>query len=144
VIDDVFLNKCAIMERCLKRIDEECRNDDKRLRDSFTVQDSIILNLQRACEASIDLAMHMISKNKLGIPQSSRDAFKILEACEIINSELSIDLQHMVGFRNIAVHDDQELQLPIVISILTHKLQNFSEFMKQMTAYRRKNSLRDS
>jgi len=28
----------------------------------FTKQDSIILNIQRACETSIDLAMHIVSE----------------------------------------------------------------------------------
>lgn len=31
-----------------------------------TKQDSIILNIQRACEACIDLAMHIVSERKLG------------------------------------------------------------------------------
>lgn len=34
-------------------------NDAGSLKD-YTKQDSIILNIQRACEASIDLAMHIV------------------------------------------------------------------------------------
>ena len=37
----------------------------------FTNQDSIVLNIQRACEASIDLAMHVVSERKLGVPKTS-------------------------------------------------------------------------
>ena len=56
--DDVALNKAGIIERCLARVREVHAGDDANLFDDPTRQDSIVLNLQRACEASIDLAMH--------------------------------------------------------------------------------------
>lgn len=55
--DDVILNKAAIIERCVARVREEYADDERNLTDNLTRQDSIILNLQRACEAAIDLAM---------------------------------------------------------------------------------------
>lgn len=76
---DVILNKISIIERCIKRIHEEYDKNPKNL-ENYTKQDSIILNLQRACEASIDLAMHIVAVKKLGLPQQSRDAFTLLEA----------------------------------------------------------------
>ena len=38
----------------------------------------------------------------------------------------------MVGFRNVAVHDYQSLQLPITLNILTHHLDDFLVFSRQM------------
>ena len=70
MIDDIDLNKAAIIRRCLKRIAEEYQDDPTSLND-FTAQDSIVLNLLRACEAAIDLAMHRVAQRRLGIPQSS-------------------------------------------------------------------------
>ena len=52
MIDDISLNKAAIIRRCLHRIAEEYRDDPSRL-DDFTIQDSIVLNILRACEASL-------------------------------------------------------------------------------------------
>ncbi len=52
-MDDVLLNKAATIERCLKRIQEEYDDHKEELESNLTRQDSIILNLQRACEASI-------------------------------------------------------------------------------------------
>ena len=43
-----------------------------------TRQDSIILNVQRACEAAIDLAMHAVSARRLGVPKLTREAFQML------------------------------------------------------------------
>lgn len=42
---------------------------------------------------------------KLGVPQSARDVFALLAPGAWIDAVLSDSLKHMVGFRNIAVHD---------------------------------------
>jgi uncharacterized protein YutE (UPF0331/DUF86 family) len=42
-------------------------------------QHSIVVNIQRACEAAIDLVMHFVAERNLGVPQTSRDAFVLLE-----------------------------------------------------------------
>jgi hypothetical protein len=64
MIDDVLTNKTAIIRRFLGRIAEEFRDDPSRL-ENFTTQDSIVLNLLRASEASIAPAMHRVSLEKL-------------------------------------------------------------------------------
>lgn len=44
------------------------------------------IDLPRACEASIDLAMHLVSERKLGIPKTRREGFKLLQNAEIIDA----------------------------------------------------------
>lgn len=126
-MNDVILNKTATIERCLRRIHEVYDQDPENLKD-FTKQDSIVLNIQRACEASIDLAMHLISDKSLGVPKSSRDGFKLLEDAGIIENDLAKTLMNMVGFRNIAVHDYQALEIEILESILNKHLDDFKKF----------------
>ena len=127
--EDVIINKVAAIERCLARVREEYQGDPNRL-ETLTVQDSIVLNLQRACEAAIDLAMHVVATGRLGIPQDSRSAFELLHTNGIIGKELADQLKAMVGFRNIAVHEYQKLHLPIVVSIVENKLGEFEEFIR--------------
>ncbi|WP_047986570.1 type VII toxin-antitoxin system HepT family RNase toxin [Ornithinibacillus californiensis] len=129
VENDVILNKVSTIERCIFRIQEVYENEPNNLKD-FTKQDSIILNIQRACEASIDIAMHIISEKKLGLPRSSRDAFKLLEEADFIDQELAKTLMNMVGFRNIAVHDYQNIDLRILQSIIEKHLQDIKEYTK--------------
>lgn len=57
--DDVLLNKIAMIEHCLMRIREEYHGHEAEFTINFTKQDSVILNLLRACEAAIDVAMHL-------------------------------------------------------------------------------------
>lgn len=127
IVNDVILNKIASIERCVKRINEVYDSNPLNL-DDYTKQDSIILNIQRAYKCSIDLAMHIISEKKLGIPQNSRDAFEVLESNNIIHKTLSSKLKPMVGFRSIAVHDYQNVNMKVVQTIIEKHLIDFEEY----------------
>lgn len=96
-MNDIVLHKVEIVERCVKRVREVYENNPNNLSD-FTKQDSMILNIQRACEASIDIAMHVVSKRKLGIPKTSRDAFQLLLEHEILAAELATTLMNIMDF----------------------------------------------
>ena len=127
--NDVIYNKIAIIERSINRINEVYNNNPDNLKD-YTKQDSIILNIQRACEAAIDLAMHIVSEKKLGIPQNSRDAFEVLNSNNIIDNRLMKNLKSMVGFRNIVVHNYQAVNLSIIQEIIEKHLSDFSRFIE--------------
>jgi len=58
--DDVALNKAAIMKRCIERIHEEYAADPEL--SSFTHIDALTMNIERACQAAIDLAFHIGEK----------------------------------------------------------------------------------
>lgn len=126
-MNDVILNKTTTIERCIHRIQEVYAGNPENLKD-FTKQDSIILNIQRACEASIDLAMHIVSERKLGVPKASRDGFRLLQEADLLDATLAKTLMNMVGFRNIAVHDYQALELDILEAILEKHIGDFKLF----------------
>lgn len=127
MVDDVIFNKVAIIERCIHRIQEEYQGNFLNL-ENYTKQDSIVLNIQRACEASIDLAMHLVASKGLGLPQSSREAFDLLQQAGMIDKDLAQRLKAMVGFRNIAVHNYQAVDLGIVQGIIEKNLADLLNF----------------
>ena len=128
--DDVLLNKAAIIERCLARIAEEYEGHEDELETNFTRQDAIVLNLLRACEASIDAAMHVVRQRRLGLPQESRDAFRLLEEAGLLTRDLSTEMQKMVGFRNVAVPNYRNLSMEILRSILSSRLGDFRDYVR--------------
>ncbi|WP_293983200.1 DUF86 domain-containing protein [uncultured Clostridium sp.] len=132
--NNVILNKIETIERCINRIKIVYENNPDNLKD-YTKQDSIMLNIQRACEASIDLAMHIISVKRLGIPQNSRDAFEVLNEHKIIDDKLSRNLKAMVGFRNIVVHDYQSINIKVVQSIISNNLNDFYDYIYCINKY---------
>ncbi|MDZ7858905.1 type VII toxin-antitoxin system HepT family RNase toxin [Sphaerotilus sp.] len=133
--DDVLLNKAATIERCVARAQHEYQRDPGTFATDYTRQDAAILNVQRACEAALDMGQHLIRRERLGVPQSSRDVFELLGRAGWIEAELAADLKRMVGFRNVAVHDYQALQLPITVAVIT---QHLGEFLRYTEALLRK------
>ncbi len=130
--DDVLINKAASIERCVARAREEYGSDPAGFAISFTRQDAAILNIQRACEAALDMGQHVIRRERLGVPQSARDVFALLVAGGWIETPLAEGLKRMVGFRNIAVHQYQSLQLPITVNIIEQHLDEFLEYSKAL------------
>lgn len=130
--DDVLVNKAAAIERCVRRAREEWAGDAAGFAASFTRQDAAILNIQRACEAALDMGHHVIRRDRLGVPQSARDVFTLLGQAGYVAAPLVGALQRMVGFRNIAVHDYQKLLLPIVQAIIERHLDEFLDYSRAM------------
>jgi uncharacterized protein YutE (UPF0331/DUF86 family) len=126
--DDIILNKAATIERCVARAREEYAKDPATFGTDHTRQDAAILNIQRACEAALDMGQHLIRRERLGVPQSSRDVMTLLAGAGWIDAALADVLKRMVGFRNIAVHDYQALQLPITVAIITTHLDDFMAY----------------
>ncbi|MHD0318003.1 type VII toxin-antitoxin system HepT family RNase toxin [Fusobacterium sp. THCT1E2] len=129
--DDIIINKIEVIKKCIKRISEEYDNDSLNLT-NLTKQDSIILNIQRLCEAGIELGIHVIRINKYGIPQSSQEVFRILEKNNVISKELSKKLQEMVGFRNVAIHNYQTIDLGILQKIVENNLEDILELAREI------------
>ena len=131
-MDDVLINKAAAIERCVARAREEYAADPEGFAHNYTRQDAAILNIQRACEAALDMGLHIIRRERLGMPQSARDTFTLLSQAGWLDEEVAEPMKRMVGFRNIAVHQYQALQLPITERILSHHLGDFLSFTAQM------------
>jgi len=128
--DDVLINKAATIERCVARARQEYDKNPATFHSDLTRQDAAILNIQRACEASLDMAQHLVRRERLGVPQSARDSFTLLATAGWIDAPLADAMRRMVGFRNIAVHDYQNLQLPITVSVIEKHLDEFLRFSK--------------
>jgi uncharacterized protein YutE (UPF0331/DUF86 family) len=128
MVDDVLINKTASIERRVQRVREEYEKDPSTFEFDFTRQDAAILNIQRACEAALDMGQHLIRRESLGVPQSARDVFELLHRGGWLELSLLPVMKNMVGFRNIAVHEYQTLQLPITVAIITQHLDDFILF----------------
>ena len=124
---DIIAAKISIIQRCLHRIQQVTRLDPGSL-DEIDVQDIFVVNLQRAAQAAIDLAAHIVASEGLGIPQDLRDNFRLLQQADIITPSMAEKMQKMVGFRNIAVHEYQNLDSVVLKSILVSNLRDVEDF----------------
>ncbi len=127
-MDEVILNKFASVEKCIRRIRDEyaiCKGD---IEADILRQDSIVLNLERACEQTFDMGQRIIRIKKLGLAKEYRDIFKILAENKIISRELSENLQRMVGFRNLAIHEYTAIDIDKLKNIIEEKINDFLAF----------------
>jgi uncharacterized protein YutE (UPF0331/DUF86 family) len=128
--DDVILNKAEIVERCLRRITEIHGGDSKRFREELLYQDALLMNIERACQAAIDLGMRWVRLEGLGVPKESKDAFVLLAEAKKIPRELAEALQKMVGFRNVAVYDYRALDFDIVLALVQKGFPDLRELIR--------------
>ena len=130
---DIVLAKAAIVDRCLRRIDD-VRGPRRAALNTVDVLDITVLNLQRAAQACIDLASHLVATEGYGLPDSLGATFSLLEERGVIAADLADRLRKMVGFRNIAVHDYQNVDPAIVEAIVTRHLPDLRQFVAEIAA----------
>ena len=128
--DDVLLNKADTIEKCILRIQEIYASDPSNLRNDQNKQDAILLNIERACQAAIDMAMRTVKLRRLGLPKESRDAFDFLKTAGLIDADLCSKMHGLVGFRNTAIHNYKKLDLNIVEAIIKDRIADFRVLSK--------------
>jgi uncharacterized protein YutE (UPF0331/DUF86 family) len=98
-MNDVVAGKVRNIRDCVARLRAVDPRTLAGIESDQLVQESLVLNVQRACQAAIDLATHLVQAARLGPPDDSRDAFRRLEGAGRLSPTLSARLQAMVGFR---------------------------------------------
>jgi uncharacterized protein YutE (UPF0331/DUF86 family) len=131
---DVVLAKVDIIQRYLRRIRETTGLDPNSL-DNIDKQDIFVLNLQRAVQAAIDLAAHIVASEGIGLPEAIKDNFRLLRNAGIIGDSLTSRMESMSGFRNIAIHDYQAMSIDILKSILSKHLKDLEDFYTTVLIY---------
>ena len=86
------------------------------------------MNIQRACEATVDMANYIVRRDRLGVVSSARESFDTLVSAGFITQELAEAMKRMVGFRNLAVHDYQRLLLAVAERVIQRDLDDLLAF----------------
>lgn len=128
--DNIIINKSEIISRCLLRVKEEYLKAGDQFLEDYSRQDAAILNLERAIQAAIDMAAHIVRVKGLAVPKEYKDVFIALHKDKMISDSLLTAMENMVGFRNISVHEYQKLNINIVVSIIKKHLTDIENFVK--------------
>ncbi|WP_269516138.1 type VII toxin-antitoxin system HepT family RNase toxin [Brevundimonas subvibrioides] len=125
--DDILVAKAQTVERCIARAREELA-ESVDFATEFTRQDAAVLNVQRACEATIDMAFRLVQLEGLGAPANTREPFDQLTRAGLIDNALGEVLMKMVGFKNVAVHQYIDLDITVVESVIRLSLDDLLTF----------------
>lgn len=123
--DDVVRQRVALIERALRRVREDFRNDSARLYNQ-SVQDAMVLNLLRATEAAGSLALHLVARDGLGLPRDAREAFALLQAAGRLDDGLAGALRQMADFRDEVLRQERPIDRAALLEILRARPDSFA------------------
>lgn len=127
---DVVRRKLESLRRCIGRIEQKRPVNVEILKSDYDIQDIISLNLERAIQLSVDIGSYLLAESEQTPPNTMAETFSELAAAEFITKDLAYKLRKAVGFRNISVHEYQNVDWEIVFSIINKNLNDFKEFMR--------------
>ena len=121
--------------RCVQRIRTKSGLTFEVITEDYDAQDVIVLNLERAVQQAVDIATHILADSVLPVPERMREAFSGLQEMGVLSPSTAERMAMAVGFRNTAVHAYQAIDWAIVYSIVTERLCDFEQFIKEVDAY---------
>ena len=131
-MNDVVLAKISNIKNCLKRIKDTTKLLPESLDNDFDKQDIFVLNLQNAIQYTFDITKSIIEEYNLESRVNYKNGFEILFKHNFIDENIKEKMIKMAGFRNIAVHNYEAINVEILKSILKNNLQDFEEFYTQI------------
>jgi len=102
----------------------------EELEADYDLQDIVSVNLERAVQVSVDLALHILSDGEGGAPSTMAGSFEALHRSGLLDTQLADRLRAAVGFRNISVHAYGKLDWRLVHRIATERVDDFVEFAR--------------
>ncbi len=94
----------------------------------WKVQRIVERTLQMMIETCADIAAHIVAEEGLRIGQSVADTFRALGDARIVPPELVPRLVAMAGFRNLVVHQYDDVDPTVVVGVLRRHLGDFERF----------------
>lgn len=125
---DILRNKLESLHRCLERIESHVPLSVEVLEADVDTQDILVLNLERAVQLCVDMGSHLLVDTADVAAGSMASVFSLLAKNGLISDDLAGHLARAVGFRNVAVHEYNQLDWNIVYSIITTRLGDFRRF----------------
>ncbi|WP_173917360.1 DUF86 domain-containing protein [Halobacillus sp. Marseille-Q1614] len=132
--DELIISKINSMERSIHRVYEVYDQEPNHLLD-VTKQDSMVLNIQRACKAAADLAIHLIAEYHFGLPQTYEESFDLLFKKGVIDQLMKDNVKSLEKFRHLATEDARKINLNDLKRTIESDLEELSSFGKQILKY---------
>lgn len=129
--EQLVAQKLESLRRCIQRVESRLPEDLDTLLVDLDAQDIISLNLTRAVQMCVDIASHWLAEHtQATAPKTMGQTFEALAQSGIIDTELSSRMRKSVGFRNVMVHNYDDVNWAIVYAICSKHLGDFRAFAK--------------
>ena len=126
----IVARKLDSLQRCLARVRDKRPPNVAALANDPDLQDILVLNLSRAVQLCVDIALHALADLNAPPPDTMAQAFERLATAGKLDPALALRLRKAVGFRNLAVHNYGAIDWAIVHAIATSHLDDFESFAR--------------
>ena len=131
---ELVTSKLESLARCVHRLQSKTPGSLETLREDVDAQDIMAVNLERAVQICVDIALHWIAgHSQLPVPETMAEAFQVLASQGAISEPVARDLISAVGFRNLSVHAYDKINWEIVWKIVTQHLGVFPNFAAEVS-----------
>ncbi|KZN12527.1 type VII toxin-antitoxin system HepT family RNase toxin [Marinomonas sp. TW1] len=131
MLTDTIVHKCASIERVVKRI-EGVYHTSSHFENDLTSQESVIFNLQRACQACIDIANATNKHYQMSPPYSADESFELMSEAGLISKTTKCNLQQLDYIKTIAVRDPQHLDTNVLAQLIENRICDFQHFIGEV------------
>jgi len=123
-----------------KKLKKEMKSPEEFLED-FHLYGLAERYLQLSCQVVLDILNLVIIEEAWEKPEDNQEAVSILFGKKIISENLASNLEDIVGFRNILVHEYGKIDRRRVYQYLLEKLELFKVFKKEVLNWLKNKSL---
>lgn len=131
----LIFRKMESLGQCVDRIRSKRGFTHEELLLDFDLQDILSVNIQRAVQLSVDIALHMLSDFSGTLPDTMGQSFIALREHGVISDSTASALRSSVGLRNVAVHDYVAVNWQIVYDVVAEHVEVFAEFMREIEGW---------
>ncbi len=131
----VINQKLESLRKCIARVETKTPSSESILDDDIDLQDIISVNLERAVQQCVDIGTYIISSSEEDVPDTMGGTFDFLSEMEVLTKHTAEVMKKAVGFRNIAVHNYENINWAIVFSICTKQLGDFKKFAREISTH---------
>ena len=130
----LILRKISELETYQKQVREFADITLHDYKENWKTQRIVERTLQMMIETCVDIANHIVSDAGMRVPTGYSDTFQVLFENNFLDKELFSIMEKMAKFRNIIVHQYEEVNAEIMITILKKHLPDFERFKDTVLA----------
>ncbi len=135
MVDKVKLRqKIAFIEKNVRLLEELKNMPIGEFEDDGIIFNAAVRLLQISIEAMLDIASHVVARERLGTPNTYAESFELLVLGKVITPKFADKAKNMAKFRNRVVHLYMDVSAKDVYKIIQHNLDDFNEFIRQVVA----------
>lgn len=102
---DLVLSKLGRLETYLEGLEAKRGVSFEEYENDRDLRDIVERRFEKAIQASLDVAAHVVSADGYREPQNYGDLFAILAEEDVLRRDTAEDMIEMAGFRNVLAHE---------------------------------------